>query len=179
MYQIPQITKTPVTLNQYTVKTVLITCLILIFYSIKLNSQMPKNKYVFLELAGSGGIGSINYEQDIWQKRKAFYTFRAGLSLAPIDKNNGTGLVFPLMFNSILGQRKNKLELGIGQGLTVTTKGNWFLLTTAGIGLRHQSAASPIFYRITYTPLISYLVDFQTQHWAGFSIGYKLKYKSK
>ncbi len=138
-----------------------------------------KRKSVFLEIAGSGGMGSINYEKLLCKRNNIEYTGRLGFSIAPIDKNNGIGLVFPFMLNSLIGKHSHKLELGIGQGLTVTTKGSFFLLTIPTIGYRYQNETKNMFYRVTYTPLISYLFDFQMQQWAGISIGYTLNNKAK
>lgn len=122
-----------------------------------------KRKSVFFEIAGSGGLGSINFEKLFCKKNNIEFTWRAGLSFAPIDKNNGTGIVFPLMINTLIGKNSHILELGLGQGLTITTKGRFFPLTTATIGYRYQSESKKWFYRVTYTPLISYLFDFQIQ----------------
>ena len=83
------------------------------------------------------------------------------------------------MLNSLIGKHSHKLELGIGQGLTVTTKGSFFLLTIPTIGYRYQNETKNMFYRVTYTPLISYLFDFQMQQWAGISIGYTLNNKAE
>ncbi len=140
-------------------------------------TNTPETKSVYFEIAGSGGLGSINLEKAFLKKKFTDFTWRAGLSLAPIDNNNGTGIVFPLMINSIIGKNAHKLEIGAGQGITVTTKGSFFALTTAAFGYRYQPKTKNWFYRITYTPLISYIVDFQIQHWAGFSIGYKFNTK--
>lgn len=142
-------------------------------------NSVTKPKSIFLELGGSGGLGSINFEKQFHKKKNTNFTWRAGLSLAPIDKNNGTGLVFPLMVNTLIGGKAHKLELGIGQGITFTTKGNFFALTTANVGYRYQAEQKRWFYRVTYTPLISYLIDFQIQHWAGVSIGYTFKNSKK
>jgi len=141
-------------------------------------SNIPQSKSVFFELAGSGGIASINLEKSFSQTKTAVFTWRAGLSLAPIDNNNGTGIVFPLMVNAIVGKQAHKLEIGAGQGITITTKGSFFALGTAAIGYRYQPPTKKWFYRVTYTPLISYIVDFQIQQWAGFSIGYTLNENS-
>ncbi len=138
----------------------------------------PQTKSVYFEIAGSGGIGSINFEKSFLKKKFTDFTWRVGLSLAPIDNNNGTGIVFPLMINSIIGKNAHKLEIGAGQGITVTTKGSFFALTTAAVGYRYQPQSKNWFYRITYTPLISYIVDYQLQNWAGFSIGYTLNENS-
>ena len=140
-------------------------------------SAFIPRKSIYLELAGSGGIGSINYEKQFAQHLKTQYTWRAGFSLAPIDKNNGTGLVFPLMINALLGKKAHQLELGIGQGITLTTKGHFFALGTAVLGYRYQKPDKRWFYRVSYTPLISYLADFQYQHWAGISVGYTFNRK--
>ena len=131
-----------------------------------------KRRSIFFEIAGSGGFGSFNYEKHFCKRGKAEFTWRVGFSIAPIDKNNGTGIVFPLMINTLIGKSSHKLELGLGQGITVTTRGALFALTTAVIGYRYQSDEKKWFYRVSYTPLISYLVDFQIQQWAGISIGY-------
>lgn len=138
----------------------------------------PQNsRVVYFEFAGSGGLGSLNFEKCFLHKNNFDYSWRAGLSFTPIDKNNGVGIVSPLMINALIGKSSRKLELGLGQGITVTTKGSFFALTTAAIGYRYQSTNSKWFYRVTYTPVISYLVDFQIQQWGGVSIGYNLKTK--
>ncbi|MFN0276296.1 MAG: hypothetical protein ACKVPJ_11145 [Chitinophagales bacterium] len=135
----------------------------------------PKMNSVYFEIAGSGGLGSLNFERTFLQKKNTDFTWRGGFSIAPIDKNNGVGLVFPLMINSITGKSAHKIELGLGQGITFTTKGSFFILTTAALGYRYQHESKNWFYRVTYTPLISYLIDFQVQQWAGISIGYSFK----
>ncbi len=142
-------------------------------------SDSVKKHAVFIELLGSGGFGSINYENQFLTKPKFALTFRTGLSVAPIDKNNGAGIVFPVMVNVLFGKGPHKLEFGLGQGITVTTRGSFFTLTTAVAGYRFQRKDRPWFYRATYTPLISYLVDFQVQQWGGLSIGYSFGKKAK
>lgn len=138
--------------------------------------RMESNKKsIFIELAGSGGLGSLNYESHFYKKNNLVLTWRAGLSFAPIDKNNGVGIVFPVMMNGLLGRTPHKIEVGLGQGITVTTRGSFFALTTGVLGYRFQQESKNWFYRVSYTPLISYLVDFQVQHWGGFSIGYTFK----
>ncbi|MBK7130422.1 MAG: hypothetical protein IPM74_10225 [Crocinitomicaceae bacterium] len=150
----------------------LVTLLFMLHWAAFSQSQTTKRSGIFLEIAGSGGLGSINYERDFWQTKNTMFLWRAGFSVAPIDKNNGMGLVFPLMIHTSTGKSAHKLECGLGQGITVTTKGNFFILTTASFGYRFQPADKHFYYRVTYTPLISYLFDFQVQHWGGISIGY-------
>ena len=71
------------------------------------------------------------------------------------------------------------MEFGLGQGITITTKGNIFALTTAAVGYRYQPITKNWFYRVTYTPLISYIIDIQFQHWGGIGIGYTFNKKAK
>lgn len=137
-------------------------------------SNALKQHGLFLEIAGSGGLGSINYESIFYQSDLVGVSLRSGFSIAPIDRNNGTGLVFPVMINTLLGRNNHRLEAGIGQGITITTKGSFYTLTTMAVGYRFQRSGSQWFYRISYTPLLSYLLDIQYQHWAGLSIGYTL-----
>ncbi len=154
------------------------TLIVLFAFLMNANAQTNQHrKSLFFELAGSGGVGSINYESSFFQHKNTEYAWHVGLSFAPIDKNNGTGIVVPLMVSSITGKKAHKLEFGLGQGITVTTKGSFFLLTTLAAGYRYQHPDKRFFYRVTYTPLVSYLVDFQIQQWAGLSIGYTFKSK--
>src|SRR5688572_26992416 len=101
-------------------------------------SEPVKRKSVFFEIAGSGGIASINLETHFLKRERSELTWRAGLSLAPIDRNNGTGIVFPVMISALIGHTSHKLELGMGQGVTITTKGRFFTLATGLIGYRYQ-----------------------------------------
>lgn len=148
------------------------TILLILFSTLLFGQKEYKRQSIFLEVAGSGGLGSINYEKEFFTKNYSDFTWRAGLSIAPIDKNNGVGIVFPLMVNSITGKNSHKLEFGLGQGITITTKGSFFALTTAVLGYRYQPETKNWYYRVSYTPLISYLVDLQIQQWGGLSIGY-------
>ena len=139
--------------------------------------KFVKKESVILEIGGSAGVGSINYESVFSKKGKANLLWRAGVSGLPIDKNNGFVFIILTTFGTLIGQGNNKLELGIGQGLSVTSKGKISSLATPIIGYRYQNAKKRLFFRITYTPLISYILDFQYQNWAGVSLGYNLSFK--
>lgn len=153
-------------------------CLIL-WQSIGFSQDDHKQKAIYLEIAGSGGLGSINYEQTFFTKDRFHLNWRAGLSLAPVDKNNGVGIVFPLMVHGNYGNSSHQLDVGFGQGLTFTSRGNFFALTTASVGYKYNPSSKKIFLRFSYTPLISYLLDFQYQHWGGVSIGYSFNKAKK
>lgn len=160
------------------IATIIFTICIFFVCSIAGYSQTKQTQF-FFELAGSGGLGSFNIEKEFAQKNKVQFTYRAGISFSPIDKNNGSAIIFPLMVNAIIGEPKHQFEAGIGQGLTITTKGSAFALATGALGYRHQIKESRMFYRLTYTPLISYLIDTQIQHWAGVSLGFVLEKNKK
>jgi len=161
-------------------KRTIVTLLVTLICSASFGqTEFHKRKSIYFELAGSGGFGSFNYEKHFCKKNNTEFTWRVGFSIAPLAKNKGIGLVFPLMVNALIGKNAHKLELGLGQGITVTTKGEPFILTTAVVGYRFQREDKKWFYRVSYTPLISYLVDFQVQHWGGLSIGYTFNNKTE
>lgn len=128
-------------------------------------------KAIFLELGGNGGLASINYEMPVLKNLESDFNLRFGFSMSPVDKNNGNVLVFPVMFNGTLG-KKHAFEYGIGQTFSVTTKGAFFIMGIAQAGYRYNFSSKPLFLRVNYTPIISYILDFQWQHWGGVSIGY-------
>jgi len=74
----------------------LITFILLLILSPNLSfgqADLNNRKSIFLEIAGSGGLGSINYESHFYKKGITEFTWRLGFSLAPIDKNNGTAII--------------------------------------------------------------------------------------
>ncbi len=156
--------------------------IILIFLVLFLTTQVycqdrMNKKSIYIEAGGSAGLGSINYESIFKNKGHFDLLWRIGISGFPIDKNNGFTFVIPVTFGALIGKGNHKLELGIGQGLSLTTRGKLFALTTPILGYRYQNSAKRFFFRITYTPLISYILDVQYQNWAGVSLGYNLNFK--
>jgi len=146
----------------------------LLAINVSAQSDSLKRKSIFFEVLGSGGLGSFNYEKEFCRKTSTEYAWRIGVSSMPIDKNNGIAIILPVMAAANIGKNAHKLELGLGQGITFTTKGSFFIRGTAVVGYRYQPDHKKWFYRISYTPLISYIFDFQIQQWGGVSIGYTL-----
>ena len=144
--------------------------LLTLFYT----SLQSQNSGLFVELGGSGGLGSLNYERNFKSFEKFDLNYRAGLSFTPIDRNNGIVIGIPLLLNVVWGQGHWKGELGLGQGLSITTKGQPFILGLLNGGARYHPEGKRYYYRMNYTPLVSYLIDFQWQHWAGLSVGFWL-----
>lgn len=105
----------------------------------------------FLEIGGNGGLASINYEMPVLNKLEPDFNMRFGFSMSPVDKNNGNVLVFPVMINGVIG-RKHAFEYGIGQTLSLTTKGAFFIMGIAQAGYRYNFSSKPLFLRVNYTP---------------------------
>ena len=127
-----------------------------------------------MELGGSGGLASINYERAFYTSSFTELDFRAGFSFAPIDRNNGTALIFPLMVHALLGEGQHKLDIAAGQTFSITTAGNFFIRMPLGLGYRYQPSEKPFYFRASYTPIVSYLLDLQWEHWAGITFGYQI-----
>ncbi|MDG1332976.1 MAG: hypothetical protein P8P74_11650 [Crocinitomicaceae bacterium] len=147
-------------------------------YVPRLHRQQGKPRSLYFELGGSGGFGSFNFEWTFATKNKFRWMLRTGISGTYIDKNNGAGFIFPVMVHGVYGH-KHGLDVGIGQALTITTKGSFFLRAPVSIGYRLEPEGKRLFYRFSYTPIVSYIVDFQWEHWGGITIGYKLRPKLK
>ena len=136
-----------------------------------------KSRFVSLELGGSGGIASLNYEKEIWEREVLDLSLRFGFSFVPIDRNNGTVFIFPIMIHGIFGHSAHKFDTGIGQTLSFTSKGALFFRAPLSLGYRFQPIGRRYFFRVAYTPIVSYLVDFQWEHWAGLTFGLRIKGK--
>ena len=140
-------------------------------------SYAQKQQFFSFELGGSGGLASINYERNYLEKKNYFLQARFGFSYGPIDANNGGVLIFPIMTHAVIGPKNHKIDFGIGQTLSITTKGNFFILMPSSIGYRYQPTTKKYYWRFAYTPIFSYLIDFQTQHWGGITYGFNFSRK--
>lgn len=159
-------------------RTYLIVLFTLFFACSPTENCRAQTSFISLDVAGSGGFGSINYEHSVYHRENIVVNMRYGFSFAPIDKNNGTNLIFPVLAHFIFGQQNHKLDIGLGQALSLTTRGSFFIAAPLALGYRFQPKEKPLYFRIAYTPILSYLVDLQWQNWAGISFAYQLKRKS-
>lgn len=133
-----------------------------------------KDRFVSLELLGSGGLGSVNFEHQVMDKDAVDLYMRYGFSMAPIDKNNGTALIFPVMTHATFFKGSHKLDTGAGLSFTVTTKGSFFSRLPLCLGYRLQPEEKRFFFRVAYTPIVSYLFNFQWENWGGIGFGFKI-----
>lgn len=152
----------------------IIFALLMFFSTLGMQLHAQKMKHLSLEIGGVGGVASLSFERELLQKEAFRLDLRLGFSLLPIDANNGVSLIFPVMAHGVLGKSRHQLDLGIGQAFTLTTKGNFFVLMPLSFGYRFSPGEGKIYLRPAYTPLVSYLLDLQIQHWAGLTVGFRL-----
>tara|TARA_B100001121_G_scaffold227241_1_gene200576 strand:- start:63743 stop:64204 length:462 start_codon:yes stop_codon:yes gene_type:complete len=147
--------------------------LILITFQIVL--CFGQSKSIIIEVGGNAGLGSINFENIFKTKETSRLFFRAGISGTPLDQNTGFLLILPITFGGFIGNTEHFFEWGAGLSPSLTTKGGFFARGVINCGYRWENKSKPFFLGLKYAPLISFIVDFQYQHWAGITIGYKLK----
>jgi len=133
---------------------------------------VTQDRYISFELGGSGGIASINFEKTLTVLGSNRYSMRYGLSFAPIDKNNGNAFIFPVMIHGKWGKNNHFADVGIGQSFTITTRGSAFVRMPLSMGYRFEPENKRYYLRASYTPIISYLFNFQWENWAGLTFGY-------
>ena len=133
---------------------------------------IAQNRFVSFELGGSGGIASVNFEKSMVALGSNRFTMRYGLSFAPIDKNNGNAFIFPVMIHGKWGMGNHFADFGIGQSFTITTRGSAFVRMPLSMGYRFQPENKRYYLRAAYTPIVSYLFNFQWENWAGLTFGY-------
>lgn len=126
-----------------------------------------------LEIGGVGGLGSLSYSKSFKRFEKLNLEYRVGASFVPIDKNNGTVIVIPTLVHATYGSNQHMADLGVGHALSITTRGNVYTRLPLSFGYRFQSSGR-MFYRIAYTPIVSYVYNFQWEHWAGVTFGVNL-----
>ena len=136
---------------------------------------------VFIEAAGTGVYGSVNYERVFCSK--GIYSLSARCGISSYHVNDYTGklnpdILIPLMVQACVGI-DHKIEFGAGQTISsiVRTdaddaepvrKTNFH--TIFSVGYRYQKNTGGIFFRCTYTPMLEFNKRFR--HWGGISIGY-------
>lgn len=144
--------------------------LIFIFLSSSLSAQRLWKHYAISEIGGTGGLYSFGWEA-LSQRKIAV---QVGLSAIPADGE----LIFtvPAVLKYVHGDQKHHPEIGLGLGASVVNRYglSGFVRGIGLIGWRYQPIDRRWCYRAFYSPLVSFLVDFQWQHWGGIGISYRL-----
>jgi len=143
---------------------------------------------IFIELAGNGGIYSLNYDRVITEQ----FSIRAGFGYMSMGASASSGgatvsakatmLAVPVVGNFLLGNENHKLELGAGitmfrfTGSGSSSLGGSASATgmvpagTAVIGYRYVPHDGGFTFRAGFTPLV--MKDGGFQPWGGMSFGY-------
>lgn len=143
---------------------------------------------IYIEGAGAGGYGSLNYERlyflpsksDLSPSKIAF-AFRLGAStyyLNDYTDRFNPEIIVPVAFHFLYG-KNHKLEMGAGQTITsfVRASSSDFQPkrdirnhTHFMAGYRYQKNKGGLMFRIAYTPILEFNTDYQ--HWGGLAVGY-------
>ena len=155
------------------VKIIIFLGIFLLFAGPTYPQQHPNG--IYLELLGSGGIYSINYDRLFTPNIGG----RIGFSYFSFDADNlllsTTIYLFPVSFNYFIGNGNSKLELGAGMTI-ITGNYDWLGLKGSGsavfanfnIGYRYQPVDGGFLFRIGFTPWIT---PQGFKLWSGLSIG--------
>ncbi len=143
-------------------------------------NQVGKN-VIYIEGAGTGGYGSLNYERVILNKTHLWLCTRVGLStynLRDYTNNFNPDIIIPMAINGLYGNN-HKIEFGIGQTISNIVHANYSNWQTERetnfhanftIGYRYQKDKGGVMFRCSYTPIIEFYNHYR--HWGGISIGY-------
>lgn len=136
---------------------------------------------LYLEGAGIGGYGSLNYERLLHQPDQWHLAARAALStynLKDYRYRFNPDVLVPFGLSAYYG-RRHHLDLGIGAtaaSIVMADRTDFTPVRTlrfhswGSVGYRFQRPGGGLVIRATYTPLLEYNRLFR--HWAGVSIGY-------
>jgi hypothetical protein len=138
---------------------------------------------LFVELFGSAGTYSINYERFIGD-----FSARLGFSYLGFSPNSSTSVslfAFPLTFGYLgIHGGSHHLDLGLGAMLIVGSIGktstsgasaaSWgaFATGTAIIGYRYAPLRGGFMFRAAFTPMFAFFGRVGFQPWGGLAFGY-------
>lgn len=161
---------------------------IIIFLLINIQKNFAKNdslyianNILYLEVAGIGGYGSINFERVVLRKNNLMLGVRLGVSTYHVEDYTNEfnpDIIIPFSVNGCYG-RNHKIELDFGETFTNIVHADQTdftpvrisgFHTNLSIGYRYQKNNGGIFFRCTYTPILEFNEYFR--QWAGASVGY-------
>lgn len=161
--------------------------LILVFSTVALSVYSQENKPfrngVITSAGGEGGVYTIGYER-LFVKDKSFGTFlHAGISGFPIDQR--ITFAFPVSFGGYYRTKSWEFLAGPGIGPNVSCNYQEFSGNGAGrlryysrayfeAGTRLRVSGDRYTIGIKYSPFISFIENFQWEHWAGINFGIHL-----
>jgi len=136
---------------------------------------------IFIEAAGAGGYGSINYERVLYKKNFIMSTLRFGIStyhIVDYTNNFNPDIIIPFTFNGLYG-KSHKIEIGFGEVYSNIVHADLIhfkpkrvshFSTVFSLGYRYQKNKGGLIFRCAYTPIVEFNKYFR--HWGGISFGY-------
>lgn len=128
-----------------------------------------RKESTYVEFGGTGIVLSVCADRLIRVDKKRTNSFAAGFSFMHLPFSNGlTMLGVPISYNVLFGKRENHFELGFGlttmfqEETNVTYNSIDYyryvrFYSVPRIGYRYQKPEGGFFFRIAFTPVISYL----------------------
>lgn len=148
IFFIPLIFLTPPLFSQTTTDTIIT------------NESDLKFKYknnVQLELLGSAGLYSINYERIIFNQNKYKTVGEIGFSFLSMKDWNGVS--FPVSINQLISFQNHHIELGVGVAPNYVS-GKYFTgwddIYSARIGYRYQKPNRKFIFRVGAVPIFAF-----------------------
>ena len=139
------------------------------------------NHFIYLEIGGAGGYGSVNYEHLVFKKNELMLAARIGISTYHIKDFRtkfNPDILIPLTAKILYG-KTHKAEIGIGETFASTIHANETdfkpkrmlnFHTHFSFGYRYQPAAGGIVIGVAYTPILEF--NKSIRHWASVTLGY-------
>jgi hypothetical protein len=164
---------------------------------IKIKKSSLKNSFVYLEMLGSGGVYSLNYDFRFNKHITNKWGLRTGIEFLPINTVNYSGdilkystVLLPFIVNYLVGKKNKFLELALGavyvfkwrNGKLLAQEYEYFIRNinrripnvygAFSIGYRRQPVKGKIMWGVSLTPLVgnSFIIPN-----IGIKIGYRVK----
>jgi hypothetical protein len=157
-----------------------VLCSVANCFGAQTDSTAHTKNAVHLEVLGSGGLGSLNYERVLLRRSHLTMGGRLGISsihLTDFTKHFNPDVVLPIGLFLCYGANL-KAEVAGGPAITSIVYPDAEDFEPARrsevhgwmtIGARFQQHERGLVYRLAYTPIIEFGA---WRHWAGASIGY-------
>lgn len=165
-------------------RTVFILLMIILFafraeYRALSQENLKSNHHIFLEVGGTGGYGSVNYEYSFYHDSLMTVSVRLGGStytLTDFTTRFNPDIIIPMGMIFRYG-RMHQIEAGVGitkggivaSGDDFTPQRDWRSYGNFSLGYRYHNLGKAWVYRAGYSPLYSFE---NYHHWAYLSVGY-------
>jgi hypothetical protein len=141
------------------------------------DSDLRKNGLLF-SIGGEGGIYTLAYERQFGSHKTIKPFLRLGMSIFPIDQR--TTLALPISSGAIYNKNKINISLGVGIGPSISYYSfggsAWRLYSRLFMetGVRYFLKTGKYSIGLRYTPFVSFVENFQYEHWGAITLGIHL-----